>query len=149
MDFTRLNGIALSPDEKYVYVGTWPRSLTGQELRKEDEPVNEIGDKHKALMRYEVQPDGTLRNGKLFFDFTNAPGEDGIDGIKVDQKGNLYVSAPGGLWVISPEGKHLGTIITRKHAHNFNWGDADGETLYLCARSGLYRIRLNIAFVRP
>ena len=88
-------------------------------------------------------------NGKLFFDFTSAPGEDGLDGIKVDQKGNLYVSAPGGLWVISPEGKHLGTIITPRHPHNMAWGDGDGRTLYLCARSGLYRIRLNIAGVRP
>ncbi len=143
-DFTGPNGIALSPDEKYLYVGNWPRSLTGQELRKEDEPVGEIGDKHKAIMRYEVQPDGTLKNGKLFFDFTAAAGEDGLDGIKVDQKGNLYVSAPGGLWVISAEGKHLGTIITPKHAHNFAWGDADRKTLYICARSGLYRMRLNI-----
>ena len=148
-DFTGPNGIALSPDEKYLYVGNWPRSLTGQELRKEDEPVGEIGDKHKAIIRYEVQPDGTLKNGKLFFDFTNAAGEDGLDGIKVDQKGNLYVSAPGGLWVISPEGKHLGTIITPRHVHNMAWGDADGKTLYLCARSGLYRIRLNIPGVRP
>jgi|GEM_PF-240445 len=148
-DFTGPNGIALSPDEKYLYVGNWPRSLTGQELRKEDEPAGEIGDKHKAIMRYEVQRDGTLKNGKLFFDFTNAAGEDGLDGIKVDQKGNLYVSAPGGLWVISPEGKHLGTIITPRHPHNMAWGDADGKTLYLCARSGLYRIRLNIAGVRP
>jgi gluconolactonase len=148
-DFTGPNGIALSPDEKYLYVGNWPRSLTGQELRKEDEAAGEIGDKHKAIMRYEVQADGTLKNGKLFFDFTNAPGEDGLDGIKVDQKGNLYVSAPGGLWVISAEGQHLGTIITPRHAHNMAWGDADGKTLYLCARSGLYRIRLSIAGVRP
>ena len=148
-DFTGPNGIALSPDEKYLYVGNWPRSLTGQELRKEDEPAGEIGDKHKAIMRYEVQADGTLKNGKVFFDFTSAPGEDGLDGVKVDQKGNLYVSAPGGLWVISPEGKHLGTIITPHHVHNMAWGDADGKTLYLCARSGLYRIRLNIEGVRP
>jgi gluconolactonase len=148
-DFTGPNGIALSMDEKFLYVGNWPRSLTGQELRNEDEPATEIGDKHKAIMRYEVQPDGTLKNGKRFFDFTKAAGEDGLDGIKVDQKGNLYVSAPGGLWVISPEGKHLGTIITPRHAHNMAWGDADGKTLYLCARSALYRIRLNIAGVRP
>jgi gluconolactonase len=148
-DLTGPNGIALSPDEKYLYVANWPRSLTGQELRKEDEPVSEIGDRHKAIIRYEVQADGTLKNGKLFFDFTNAAGEDGLDGIKVDQKGNLYVSAPGGLWVISAAGKHLGTIITPRHAHNMTWGDADGKTLYLCARSGLYRIRLNIAGVRP
>jgi gluconolactonase len=148
-DFSGPNGIALSPDEKYLYVGNWPRAITGQHARAGDDPVNEIGEKHKAIMRYEVQADGTLRNGKLFFDFSDAPGEDGLDGIKVDQKGNLYVSAPGGLWVISPEGKHLGTIITPRHPHNLAWGDADGKTLYLCARSGLYRIRLNIPGVRP
>jgi len=148
-DFTGPNGIAFSPDEKYLYVGNWPRALTGQHPRPGDDPVNEIGEKQKAIMRYEVQADGTLKNGKLFFDFTSAPGEDGLDGIKVDQKGNLYVSAPGGLWVISPEGKHLGTIITPRHPHNMAWGDGDGKTLYLCARSGLYRIRLNIPGVRP
>lgn len=129
-DFTGPNGIALSPDEKYLYVGDWD-------------------DNKKVVMRYEVDPDATLRNGKLFFDMTSIPGEDAIDGIKVDQKGNLFVSGPGGLLVISAEGKHLGTIITPKHAHNFAWGDADGKTLYLCARSGLYRMRLNIAGVRP
>ena len=129
-DFTGPNGIAFSPDEKYLYVGDWD-------------------DKKKVVMRYEVGADATLKNGKLFFDMTSTPGEDALDGIKVDQRGNLYVSGPGGLWVISAEGKHLGTIITPKHAHNFAWGDADGKTLYLCARSGLYRIRLNIPGVRP
>ena len=129
-DFTGPNGIAFSPDEKYLYVGDWD-------------------DKKKVVMRYEVNTDATLKNGKLFFDMTSTPGEDALDGIKVDQKGNLYVSGPGGLWILSPEGKHLGTIITPKHAHNFAWGDADGKTLYLCARSGLYRIRLNIPGVRP
>lgn len=148
-DFSGPNGIALSPDEKFLYVGNWPRAITGQHARAGDDSVNEIGEKHKAIMRYDVQADGTLRNGKLFFDFTSATGEDGLDGIKVDQKGNLYVSAPGGLWVISSEGKHLGTIITPRHPHNMAWGDADGKTLYLCARSGLYRIRLNIPGVRP
>ena len=148
-DLSGPNGIALSPDEKYLYVGNWPRAITGQHARASDDPVSEIGEKHKAIMSYEVQPNGTLKNAKLFFDFTDAPGEDGLDGIKVDQKGNLYVSAPGGLWVISPEGKHLGTIIIPRHPHNMAWGDADGKTLYLCARSGLYRIRLNIPGVRP
>ncbi len=148
-DFSGPNGIALSPDEKYLYLGNWPRAITGQQPPPGDDPVSEIGEQHKAIMRYEVQADGTLRNGKLFFDFTSAPGEDGLDGIKVDQKGNLYVSAPGGLWVISPEGKHLGTIITPLHPHNMAWGDADGKTLYLCARTGLYRIGLHIAGVRP
>ncbi len=124
------NGIAFSPGEKYMYVGNWD-------------------EKKKIVMRYEANPDGTLSNGNLFFDMTSAPGEDAIDGIKVDQQGNLYVSGPGGLWVISAEGKHLGTIIAPKHVHNMNWGDEDGKTLYLCARSGLYRMRLNIPGIRP
>jgi gluconolactonase len=124
------NGIAFSPDETYLYVGNW-------------DPEK------KVVMRYEVNADGTLTNGKVFFDMTSAPGEDALDGIKVDQQGNLYVSGPGGLWVISPAGKHLGTIIAPKHIHNMAWGDEDGKTLYLCARSGLYRMRLNIPGVRP
>ena len=148
-DLSGPNGIALSPDEKFLYVGNWPRAITGQHARAGDEPVSDIGEKSKVVMRYEVQPDGTLKNGKAFFDFTGAAGEDGLDGIKVDQRGNVYVSAPGGLWIVSATGKHLGTIITPRHVHNMAWGDADGKTLYLCARSGLYRMRLGIAGMRP
>ena len=96
-----------------------------------------------------MQPDGTVKNGALFFDFTNFKGEDAIDGVKTDAEGNVYVSAPGGLQVLSKDGKHLGTIITPQHVHNMAWGDADGKTLYLTARSGLYKMRLNIAGVRP
>lgn len=129
-EFTGPNGIAFSPDEKYLYVGNWD-------------------EKKKVVWRYEVQPDGTVRNGKLFFDFTSFPGEDAIDGIKVDTAGNLFVSAPGGLQVLSPDGRHLGTIRTPQHVHNMAWGDDDGKTLYLCARSGLYKMRLSIAGVRP
>src|SRR6059058_676855 len=97
----------------------------------------------------EVNSDGTLSNGKIFFDMTSAEGEDALDGMKIDQKGNLYVSGPGGLWIISAEGKHLGTIVGPEHPHNFAWGDDDGKTLYLCAKTGLYRIRLNIPGIRP
>lgn len=124
------NGIALSPDETYLYVGNWD-------------------EQHKVVMRYEVKADGTLANGSVFFDLTNAPGDEAIDGIKVDRQGHLYVSGPGGLWVIAPTGVHVGTIIAPKHIHNMAWGDEDGKTLYLCARSGLYRMRLNIPGVRP
>ncbi|MER3445949.1 MAG: hypothetical protein C4291_03540 [Candidatus Dadabacteria bacterium] len=148
-DLSGPNGIAFSPDEKYLYVGNWPRSLVGQYPRKDDDPVSKLGENGKVIMRYEVQTDGTLKNGKVFFDMTSAPGEDGIDGIKVDQNGNLYVSGPGGLWIISPEGKPLGTIITSKYVHNMAWGDEDGKTLYLCGRSSLYRMRLNIPGLRP
>jgi gluconolactonase len=68
--------------------------------------------------------------------------------MKVDQRGNLYVSGPGGLWILAPEGKHLGTVIAPKHPHNMAWGD-DGKTLYLCAQSGLYKMPLNIPGIRP
>jgi gluconolactonase len=129
-EFSGPNGIALSPDEKYLYIGNWD-------------------DNKKTVYRYELQPDGTVKNGKLFFDFTSIKGEDAIDGVKVDVQGNVYVSAPGGLQILSPEGKHLGTIVTPQHVHNMAWGDEDGKTLYLAARSGLYRIRLNIEGVRP
>jgi gluconolactonase len=124
------NGIAFSPDEKYLYVTNWD-------------------EKKKVIMRYESQPDGTLAHGSVFFDMTSAAGEDALDGMKVDQRGNLYVSGPGGLWILSPEGKHLGTVIAPKHPHNLAWGDDDGKTLYLCAEGGLYKMRVNIPGIRP
>jgi gluconolactonase len=105
--------------------------------------------KKKVVMRYEVHADGTLSGGRVFFDMTAVPGEDALDGVKVDRRGNLYVSGPGGLWIISPEGKHLGTIRAPEHPHNLAWGDEDGKTLYLTAQTGLYRIRLGIPGIRP
>ena len=69
--------------------------------------------------------------------------------MKVDQRGNLYVSGPGGLWIISSQGKHLGTIIAPRHPHNLAWGDADGKTLYMTARTGLYRIKVNVKGALP
>lgn len=119
------NGIALSPDEQYLYVGNWD-------------------DTKKVVIRYTVEADGSLGNGTTFFDMTGASGEDAVDGVKVDRRGNVYVSGPGGVWIISPAGKHLGTVDGPEHIHNMAWGDADGRTLYLTARTGLYRIRLNV-----
>jgi gluconolactonase len=119
------NGIAFSPDEKFLYVGDWD-------------------DHHKVIYRYEVNADGTFKTGSIFFDMTSARGEDAIDGIKVDARGDLFVSGPGGVWVLSGEGKHLGTIVAPMHPHNMAWGDADHQTLYLTAKSGLYKIRLNV-----
>ena len=129
-DVSGPNGLAFSPDEKYLYLGNWD-------------------EKKKIVMRYEVRPDGILAGGAVFFDMTSAPGDDAIDGLKVDQQGNLYVSGPGGLWIISPAGKHLGTIVGPEHPHNFAWGGADGRTLYMTAQTGLYRIRLGIPGTRP
>ncbi len=125
-DFTGPNGLAFSPDEKFLYLGNWD-------------------EQKKVIFRYPVNSDGTLGKGELFLDMTSAPGEDAIDGIKVDQRGNLYVSGPGGLWILDPNGKHLGTLRGPEHPHNMAWGDADGRMLYLAAQTGIYRVRLNIA----
>lgn len=125
-DFSGPNGLAFSPDEKFLYVTNWDT-------------------KAKHVRRYDVRPDGSLANGRLFFDMTGAPGEEALDGIKVDERGNLYCSGPGGVWVISPAGKHIGTIRTPLLPANLAWGDGDGRTLYLTARSTLYRLRLNVA----
>ncbi len=122
------NGLAFSPDEKYFYVTNW-----------------DIRDIHhtKTLWRYEVQPDGTLKNGKIFFDFSFTEDDEALDGMKVDKQGNLFVSAPGGVWILSPEAKLLGKIVTPERPANMAWGDDDGKTLYMTAHSSLYKIRIN------
>jgi len=124
------NGIAFSPDEKYLYVDNWDL-------------------KRKVLMRYEVNADGTLGLGKVFHDFTSEREPVALDGIKVDIEGNVYVSAPGGVWILSPAGKALGRIVPPEHDANFAFGEADGRSLYLTASTGLYRIRVGIPGVRP
>lgn len=120
------NGIAFSPDEKYLYVSNW-----------------DITDIHntKVIMRYDVAKNGTLSNGKVFFDMNKTDGEDALDGVKVDKDGNVYCSGPDGIWIISPEGKYLGRIRTPEHAANMAWGE-DGHSLFITASSGLYKIRL-------
>lgn len=118
------NGLAFSPDEKYLYVGNWD-------------------DQRKIVNRYAVNADATLGKGELFCDLTGFPGEDAIDGIKVDCKGNVFVSGPGGLSIFSPAGKHLGLLHGPEHPHNMAWGDADRQSLYLAAQTGLYRVRVN------
>jgi gluconolactonase len=128
-DLTGPNGLAFSPDERYLYVTNWDSAK-------------------KVVMRYAVGADATLSDGRVFFDMTTAAGEDALDGIKVDEQGNLYVSGPGGLWILSPEGKHLGTMVPPEHPHNLAWGGEDGRSLFLTAQTGLYRIRLNVRGAR-
>ena len=125
------NGIAFSPDERFLYVGNWDPAA-------------------KTVTRYPVRPDGTLGQGVIFIDLTKeVPGAEALDGIKVDIHGDLFLSAPGGVWIFSADGTHLGTITAPHPVHNFAWGGADGKTLYLCARSVLYRMPLLVSGVRP
>lgn len=126
------NGIAFSPDEKYLYVSNW-----------------DIRDIHrtKNLWRYEVTETGELRNGKVFYSFNYTTGDEALDGLKVDKAGNIFSSAPGGVYVISPEGILLGLIECPERPANMAWGDSDGKTLYFTAHTGLYKIRTNIGGV--
>lgn len=126
----RPNGLAFSPDEQWLYVSNSDHA-------------------RKVWMRFEVRPDGSLANGEVFYDATRRR-EPGLpDGMKVDQKGNLYCTGPGGIWIFAAGGAHLGTIPFPEIPANCHWGDADARTLYVTARTGLYRIRLNIAGIRP
>ncbi len=118
------NGIAFSPDEKTLYVA--------------------VSDPKKPyIMAYDVRPDGTPAKGRVFFNATSlmAPDRKGLpDGLKVDRKGNLFATGPGGVFVISPEGKLLGTIATGEATANCNWGE-DGSVLYITADMYLGRLK--------
>jgi gluconolactonase len=127
------NGLAFSPDERFLYVGNWPAHPLGR----------------KVVMRYEIAEDGSLVAGEVFFDMTAAPGEDAIDGVKVDAAGHVYACGPGGVWIISPDGEQLGLLRLPEDPHNLAWGHEDRRTLYITALTGVYRIRLSIPGVRP
>jgi len=125
-ELTGPNGLAFSPDETFLYVDNWD-------------------EKKKVVMRYPVRLDGTIGDGIVFYDMKAAPEPEALDGLKVDGAGNLFVSGPGGLWILSPEGKHLGTIKAPELPANFAFGGDDRKTLYMTARTGVYRIRLQSA----
>jgi gluconolactonase len=128
-DLNRPNGIAFSPDEHFLYVD----STTPQ----------------KIWMRYPVKADGTLGKGEVFFDATSDNRVGAPDGMKVDTKGNIYSAGPGGIWIFSPAGKHLGTILLPKSAGNVAWGDSDGRTLYIAMSDSILKIRLSIPGILP
>ena len=117
------NGVALSPDERTLYVAN--------------------SDPAKAIwMAFELKDDGTLGAGRVFADFTSQVGKaKGLpDGLKVDAHGNLFATGPGGVLVFSPDGKHLGTIATGEATANCGWGE-DGSTLYITADMYLLRVK--------
>ncbi len=128
-DLPRPNGIAFSPDQGVLYVNN-------------SEP-------RKIWRRYRVNPDGSLADGRLFYDASSDKRPGAPDGMKVDHQGNVYSAGPGGVWVFSPDGKHLGTIDMPERTGNLTFGDKDGKTLYIAASSSIYRMRVNVAGIRP
>lgn len=127
-DLRRPNGIAISPDSKWLYVSN-------------SEP--------KKWMRYPLKKDGTLGPGSIFLDASDDKRTGSPDGIKIDTNGNLYASGPGGIWIISPDGKHLATLLTEKATANVAWGGEDGSTLYATTTDSVFSIRLNAKGIVP
>jgi len=126
-DFVQPNGLCFSPDESLLYVN----------------------DTDRAHIRvFDVGPDHALTNGRVLAEGIG----DGdlakgglVDGMKLDEHGNIYVTGPGGVWVFSAEGEHLGTIEVPEDVGNVNWGGGDWQTLYIPATTSLYRVRLKVS----
>jgi gluconolactonase len=124
-EFTFPNGVALSPDEKTLYV-------------TQSDPAKPI------LMAYDLMDDGWIAHGRILFDFSELAkqGKPGLpDGMAIDVHGNLFVTGPGGVHVITPGGVHLGTIVTGQAIANCAFGD-DGSVLYLTSHKMLCRVKL-------
>jgi gluconolactonase len=124
-DLKAPNGIAFSPDEKTLYVSDADRA-------------------HAVWWAFEVKSDGTLGEGKIIFDATElAKTRQGVpDGLKVDARGNLFAAGPGGIYVLTPDGKPLGWFDLGGATGNSNWGE-DGATLFITSGHTVYRVRLN------
>ena len=124
------NGIAFSPDEKTLY-------------------VSDVDPKRAAWLAYDVTPDGTVANGRVFFDATRWRKDPffGPDGFKVDRQGNIFGARPGGLSVLASDGTLLGTIETGQPTSNVAWGE-DGQTLFITGGSSVYRLRLTTSGAR-
>jgi gluconolactonase len=119
-DLTQPNGLAFSPDGKSFYVDD---------------------SKQRNIRVYDVGPDGSLTNGRIFGEEPGGKGDGVPDGMKVDKSGNLYVTGPKGIWVWDPQGHHLGTIAMPEQPANLAWGDADCGTLYITATTSVYRLK--------
>jgi gluconolactonase len=124
------NGIAVSADGRFLFINDSAK---------------------KQVWRFDIQPDDTVINGRVWADMSSDKKPGIPDGMRVDKKGNVYDAGPGGIWILSPEGKHLGTLLLPPpdRGTNLAFGDADGKTLYLMNHLSVYRIRLNVEGVRP
>ena len=115
-DFVRPNGLAFSPDETILYIDDSRR---------------------RHIRAFDVQADGSISNGRIFVDM-DVEAKGNPDGMKVDVEGNIYCSAGGGLWIVDPTGRHLGTVPLPELPANLAFAGADNRTIYLTARTSLY-----------
>jgi gluconolactonase len=125
-EFEQPNGLCFSPDESLLYINDTPRA---------------------HIKVFDVADDGTLSNGRMFFEgIGSGVIEEGIpDGMKIDERGNIYVTGPDGVWVISPEGEHLGLIEVPENVGNIVFGGPEWKHLYMPSSTSLYRVELKVA----
>ena len=142
-DLESPNGLTFSPDERILYADN---------TRRDDECVQEKerGEvcTHQYIRAYDVAPDGSLSNSRIFANMPSA--EDGVpDGMKVDTDGRVYCTGSEGVWVFEPNGNHVGIIRLPEIPANCAWGDADYRTMYFTARSSVYRLRMKTTGISP
>jgi gluconolactonase len=121
-ELSQPNGLAFSPDGKKFYVDD---------------------SKQRNIRVYDFEPDGTLANGRIFGEEPGGKGDGVPDGMKLDRSGNLYVTGPGGIWIWSPQGEHLGTILMPEQPANLAWGMVNLDTLYLTATTSVYKLKMS------
>jgi len=119
-DLSQPNGLAFSPDGKKFYVDD---------------------SKQRNIRVYDLASDGTLTNGRIFGEEPGGKGEGVPDGMKVDEKGNIFVTGPKGIWVWDANGNHLGTIAMPEQPANLTWGGPQYRTLYITATTSVYRLQ--------
>jgi gluconolactonase len=124
-EFEQPNGLCFSPDESLLYINDTPRA---------------------HIKVYDVQADGSLTNGRMFFEgIGTGVIEQGIpDGMKCDERGNIWVTGPGGVWVISAAGEHLGVVPFPENTGNLTWGGPDWKWLFVPASTSLYRVATKV-----
>ena len=137
------NGLAFSPDERILYADNTRRDEGCAQEKERGEACA-----HQYIRAYDVAPDGTLSNSRIFANMPSA--EDGVpDGMKVDTDGRVYCTGSEGVWVFEPSGNHLGIIRLPEIPANCAWGDADYRTMYFTARSSVYRLRMKTTGINP
>ena len=124
-EYEQPNGLCFSPDESLLYINDTPKAW---------------------IKVYDVGSDGSLSNGRMFFEGVGTGDiEQGIpDGMKCDEEGNIWVTGPGGVWVISSGGEHLGTIRVPENTGNLAWGGSDWHTLFIPSSTSLYAVKTKV-----
>lgn len=143
-------------NQELPFFGVYRLSPAGDELRllvddsvpnglafSVDESLLYIADTENSRIRvFDVDDNGDTANGRIFAEISGEPLAP--DGMKIDSEDNVYVTGKGGIWVLDPAGIRIGVIPVPELPANLSWGDEDWKTLYITARSSLYRIRLSI-----